>query len=140
MVKIFLLEIVIYIILFSLIPEYIIQRYVQLVFSVYFFGFLNGVFLHFFLFHFYLHFIQIIDRSPSTRILVELENAPERKLTLEQLKERYSLDKKIDDELEDMVILGRLDKDGDFYVNTLKGQKHNKIFKLIREYLKLEKA
>jgi len=102
-------------------------------------GFLNGAFLHYFFFHFYLNFIQIVDRSTCTRILVEIESSPRHRLNPEELKQRYSMDDKIFYELHDMVTMGRLEKRGDFYANTLKGRWHYRLFKFIRDFLRLEK-
>lgn len=138
--RIFLGVLLFYLFSFFLIPSTAITQVIleNTALSI-FLAFLNGTFLHFFLYYFYLHFIQVIDRSPSTRILIEIKNSPEKKLSLGQLKENYSIDKKISYELEDMVILGSLKKEGNYFANTAKGKLHCNIFKFIREYLKLER-
>jgi len=139
-VKLFLFMSLIYTTLFFFISETQIQRYSDRFFSLVLLGFLNGAFLHFLFCYFYLYFIQIVDRSPSIRILIEIENSPIRRLNTEQIKQKYSMEEKVSDELEDMVILGRLAKEGSFYKNTPKGNWHSKIFRFIREYLKLQKC
>lgn len=140
MVKISFLVLLIYIMMFLAIPEENLQRNIESFLPISLIAFFTGAFLHLFFGYFYLYFIQIVDRSPCTRILVEIENSPQKKLSLEQIKQRFSIDKKIGDELEDMVILGRLNKDSEFYIVTQKGRLHCKIFKFIREYLKLRKC
>jgi hypothetical protein len=102
-------------------------------------AFLNGAFLHFFLGYFYLHLIQLIDRSLSTRMMVEIEKSPSHKLSAQELKQAYSIDEKISYELEDMVVLGRLVKENGAYKLTPKGKFHSGVFKMIRNYLKLKR-
>lgn len=140
MVKVFFCGILIYLLLFILIPEQQVQKIVTFFIPVTIFAFLNGAFLHFFLFYFYLHLIQIIDRTPTARIMIEIERSPGKKLSLEQLKELYSIDKKISNEIEDMVFLRYLKKENDFYGITPRGRKHMIIFKSIRAYLKLRRS
>jgi hypothetical protein len=41
--------------------------------------------------------------------------------------------------LDDMVIMGRLEKKGNFYANTGKGRLHYRVFRYLREFLRLEK-
>lgn len=140
MVSIFFCVMLIYVALFFMISENQIEKFSKFFIPLALLAFLNGAFLHFFFCYFYLHLIQVIDRSPSTRIMVEIENSPQKRLTLEEIKQLYSIDKKISQELEDMVILRRLNKESDFYINTDKGRTHLKIFKYIRDYLKLRRS
>jgi len=139
MARLFFIMLLAYAAAFFLVTEEHVQRLIQPLLSLTLVGFLNGAFLHYFFFHFYLHFIQIVDRSPCTRILVEIESSPERCLTLEELKQRYSIDAKIAHELDDMVIMGRLEKKGNSYANTWKGRLHYRVFRYLREFLRLEK-
>lgn len=139
-VKVFLSGLLIYIILFILISEKQTQRFITFFMPVVVFAFLNGAILHLILGYFYLYFIQIIDRTPTARIMIEIENSPEKKLTLEQIKQLYSIDKKISCELEDMLVLGSVSKMSGFYINTTKGRMHMLIFKTIRDYLKLRRS
>jgi hypothetical protein len=103
-------------------------------------AFLNGAFLHFFFCYFYIHFIQVIDRSPSTRIMLEIEKSVSGKVSLGELRQVYSLEEKIFAELKDMVILGRLVKENDVYKLAPKGRFHSAIFKAIRNYLGLRRS
>ena len=137
--RIFLAVLLFYVLFFFFIPLVLTKALQQHAVLLIYLAFLNGAFLHFFFYYFYLHFIQIIDRSPSTRILIEIETSFEKKLSLEQLKERYSIDKKVSCELQDMVILGSLKKEGNYFMNTAKGRFHCNVFKSLREYLRLEK-
>ena len=139
-VKVFFCVLPVYVVLFAVISENQMQRFVTILLPITLFAFLNGTFLHFFFYHFYLHLIQIIDRSPSTRIMIEIESSPEKTLTLEQIKELYSMDRTISDKLEDMIILGRLNKKSNFYIITPKGKMHMRIFKFIRDYLGLRRS
>ncbi|OGX15645.1 MAG: hypothetical protein A2166_02625 [Omnitrophica WOR_2 bacterium RBG_13_41_10] len=131
--KIFFLVLLLYITLFIFTPTTVYASYLFRFIA----AFLNAFFIYFFIWYFYLHFIQIIDRSPSTRILIEIENSLHKKLSYEEIKKVYTIDTKFSHELEDMVILGRLKKEEGYFINTQKGTLHCKIFKFIREYLKL---
>lgn len=139
MLKIFFLLIPVYTILFFLISERQMQTFITFFIPVAFFDFLNGAFLHFVFFYSYLHLIQVIDRSPTTRIMVEIEGSAQKKLNLEQIKQLYSIDRKITNELEDMVVLGYLSKESSLYANTRKGKIYTKIFRFIRNYLRLRR-
>jgi predicted transcriptional regulator len=68
--------------------------------------------------------------------MVEIANSPEKKLTLEEIKKLYDMSKKVIDELNDMIILGSLKKEANFYMMTERGKMHARIFKAIRNYLK----
>ncbi|MFC1646148.1 hypothetical protein ACFL2Y_03115 [Candidatus Omnitrophota bacterium] len=103
------------------------------------FAFLTGVYVHLFLGFFYLHFIQIMDRTPTARIMIELENSPNKRMTQDELKKIYSMESKICDALNDMVILGRLNKDPNYYSITDIGKRHMKFFQIIRNYLRLKR-
>jgi hypothetical protein len=140
MLKIFLYGLLVYVALYILIPERGVQRFIALFIPTVIFSFFNAAFLHFSFCYLYLYFIQIIDRTPTARIMLAIESAPEKKLTLGQIKQSYSLDKKICGELEDMVILGCLKKESHFYINTNKGKMHMRIFRFIRDYLKLRRG
>lgn len=139
MLRIFFLILIIYIILFSKVSETLIQGFIESLMPISVFAFLNGIYWHLFFAFFYLHFIQIMDRTPTTRIMVELESSSKKKMTQEELENHYSFDRKISNVLEDMVTLGRLKKENDFYVMTDVGIMHMKIFKFIRNYLRLKR-
>jgi hypothetical protein len=71
--------------------------------------------------------------------MVEIENSPGKKLAFEEVRQVYSLDEKINAELEDMVILGRFSQEEGSYILTPKGRMHTRIFQFVRNYLKLER-
>lgn len=126
----------IYTAFFLITPKSFLQGIVPIIFP----AFLNGAFLHFFFYYFHIHLIQVIDRSPATRMMVEIERSASGRLSPEQLKAVYSIDEKVSSELEDMVILGRLVKENDIYKLTPKGRLHSAIFKTMRDYLKLRRS
>ncbi len=103
------------------------------------FAFLNGLFLHFAAGYLYLHCLQVIDRSPSCRMMIEIAAAPERNLSLEEIKQRYSIDKKVADKVEEMSVLGCIRREDGRYFLTARGKKYMHIGKGIRDYLKLER-
>lgn len=140
MLNVFLLALVVYIVLFICISPNTINRFIISFIPGWLFAFLSGTFLHFFIFYLYLYFIQVIDRSPSTRIMVDIENSYGRKMTREDVNASYSFDRKVADELEDMVVLGRLNKEGAIYGLTAKGKTHLLIFKAIRDYFGLRRS
>ncbi|MFA5157417.1 MAG: hypothetical protein WC532_08580 [Candidatus Omnitrophota bacterium] len=126
----------IYTLLFLAVP----REYFQNIAPALALAFLNGAFLHFFFYYFYIHFIQIMDRSVSTRMMTEIEKSPACRLKAEELEMAYSMDEKISTEMEDMVILGRLIKDGDEYRLAPKGRLHSAVFKNVRDYLRLRRS
>jgi len=103
-------------------------------------AFLNGAFLHFFFWYFYIHSVQIMDRSVATRIMAEIEKSASGQLTHEEIARIYRIDEKVAGELEDMVMLGRLVKDGDKYRLTPRGRLHSALFKAVRNYMKLRRS
>lgn len=97
--------------------------------------FANTTFLYLFLCYFYFHLIIVFDSSVTTRIMVEIEKSKEKKLTLEELENKYSLEKKFEGELEDMQYLDRLKKEDSRFANTEKGSQHAKIISSLRNFL-----
>ncbi|MDD4202859.1 MAG: hypothetical protein PHQ52_05275, partial [Candidatus Omnitrophica bacterium] len=57
------------------------------------------------------------------------------KITVEQMKQRYSLEEKFRHELDDMDIMHRIKKDEEYYYNTPKGIAHGKVIEFLRDYL-----
>ncbi len=108
----------------SIIPEVIVDA-------------LNGLFVYFFLLFFYFHLIIVFDSSVTTRIMIEIDRSPDRRLTVDQVKSRYSLEDKFERELADMEHVGRIVKDGEFYKNTTKGSFHAKVVGFLRDYLNI---
>lgn len=105
-----------------------------------FFLFLSSGFLVIlFFYHCYLYLEQIIDRSPATRIMIELEKSPSKRLTLEELITRYSIERKIELELMDLVSLGFLRKDKDKFFITRRGLGYMRITRAFRDFFHLER-
>ncbi len=129
-----------YLILFLIFPDEKLQKMLEPMIPTQLFVFLSAAFLLLAICYLYLYFIQIMDRSPATRIMVELENSSGKGLSMQQIKDAYSFEKKITDELEDMVILGRLTKEGRCFKLTDKGIKHLAVFKYVRNYLGLRRS
>lgn len=98
-------------------------------------GAAGGVFLYFFIYFLYFHQIIVFDRSVTPRMMVEFDSAPEKRLTIDELKSRYSLEAKLKRELDDMNYMKRITKNGEYYMNTRKGITHAKIMDRLREYL-----
>lgn len=74
------------------------------------------------LFFIYLTFYYVVDRSVSTRIMMEIENASEKRLSFEDIKKVYDVDTKYINELTGMEQGGFIKKDGEYYSNTSKGR------------------
>jgi len=98
-------------------------------------GILSGIFIYFFIYFFYFHLIIIFDRSVTPRIMVEIDQSAEKRLTIEEIKSRYRLEDKVRKEFVDMDLMGRIKKTDNYYYNTEKGLFHAKIMTCLREYL-----
>lgn len=94
-----------------------------------------GLFVFFFCWYFYAHLVVVFDRSVTPRMMVEIYKAENKKITIEQMKKEYSLEEKFRHELDDMDIMHRIKKDGDYYYNTPKGIAHGKVIEWLRDYL-----
>ncbi len=139
MAVMFVSTLVFYIILYLLFFDAHLQRFASIFIPIEIFAFWHGLFLHFSSCYLYLYLIQVIDRSPSTRIMVEILYSQERKLTLTQIKQRYNIDKRVSDKIEEMILSGYVKKEADGYMLTDRGRKCMGVFKAIRNYLKLER-
>ena len=67
--------------------------------------------------------------------MVEIEESPERKISIEALKHTYSLEDKFRRELDDMVYMQRMKSGNGHYMNTKKGIMHARVIESIRAYL-----
>jgi len=100
-----------------------------------FVAYLNGAALYTLCFMFYGTMYYCVDRSISVRIAIELDNAPEKKLTLPALQAQYRQDQLLSMRLKDMVYGGYAEIDGDVYRLLPKGSFLAKINKLGRKIL-----
>ncbi len=100
-------------------------------------GFVNGVVIYVFLFFGYCQFYFIIDRSISVRVMIELENSPEKQLTAEEIKKVYSLDSLLTRRLGQMVGTNYIVESSGFYKNTRKGRYEARFFKFLKDFMQL---
>jgi len=140
LVKLFFGGTLLYSALFFTLPESLAQKTVSFLMPTSLFIFLTGAFLHFFFLFFYLYCIQLVDRSPSARMMIEIEDSGGKRTDLEEIKQLYQLERKVREELEDMTALGNLEKEGDYYRVTARGRKYLHFFKSIRDYLGLRRS
>ncbi|MDD5440512.1 MAG: hypothetical protein PHS37_10050 [Candidatus Omnitrophica bacterium] len=73
------------------------------------------------LFFVYLTFYYVVDRSITTRLMMEIDRSPDKKLTFEEIVRVYDLDTKSRNEIQGIVDGGFMRREGDYYVNTAKG-------------------
>jgi len=132
MVMIFYSLFPIYILIYFLTPGFLTQSISSIIV-----GFLNGIVIYVLLFLGYFGFYFIIDRSISVRIMIELENSPEKQLTFEQIKEVYSMDDMLSRRLKHMVGSNYIIENSGYYKNTRKGRYEARLFRFLKEYLKL---
>ncbi|MDD4202858.1 MAG: hypothetical protein PHQ52_05270 [Candidatus Omnitrophica bacterium] len=85
-----------------------------------FLGFCGIVFIGL-LFFIYLTFYYVVDRSVSSRLMIEIERSSEKRLTFDQIIKVYHPDTKYENELLGMAQGGFIKKQGDYYINTPKG-------------------
>jgi len=104
--------------------------------SAWFFGMAGITFLGM-LFFVYLTFYYVVDRSITTRLMMEIERSPEKRLTFEEITKVYDLDTKYRNEIQGIVDGGFMRREGEYFVNTPKGAAvagitswYKKVFKL----------
>lgn len=102
------------------------------------FGFIYGIGLYLILSFLYLTFYYLIDRSVSATILEIIDKAPAGRLSLDEVKKIYNIDKKYQSELSGMLEGGFIVKEQDYYKNSSKGSLYAKIAHFIKSLLKLE--
>jgi len=102
-----------------------------------FFNFLLGIWIYLFLFFGYCQFYFIIDRSVSVRVMIELDNSPEKKLTLRQIEEIYNPDYIFRRRLKQMVDSKYIFEKVGYYENLRKGYFMAKFFRFLKNYLNL---
>lgn len=100
-------------------------------------GFTYGVALYLFLSFVYLTFYYMADRSVSATILEIIDNADQRKLKTEDIKQIYDVEKKYQSELKGMLEGGFIIKESGYYKNSLKGHAYAFLVKTVKAILKL---
>lgn len=98
---------------------------------------LNGTLVYGFLFIGYCMFYFLVDRGFSGRIMIEIEQAPERRLRRQDIAARYSMEMVLQRRLGEMLEIGRVVvKEGKF-CNTAKGQSAAAKFAFVKRFLQL---
>lgn len=99
-------------------------------------NFLNGVLLQILLLIGYTAFFFLIERGLSLRVLIEISRAPDGRLTLEEIKTRYSYNYILDKRLGQMLQMGYWEMKDGYYYSTTKGRRfakaHRFVWKLLR--------
>jgi len=85
-------------------------------------NYLYGIIIFACLFFVYLTFYYVVDRSVSSRLMIEIDRSRDKRMSFEDIKKVYDLETKYDNELNGMVEGGFMRKDGDYYYNTVKGR------------------
>lgn len=101
------------------------------------FSWANGALIYAFLYFSYAQFYFLIDRSVSARIMIEIEESPQKRLRVEEIHERYNPKEMQTRRLRDMLYGGYVIKEGEYYKNTKKGELHARIFRFCKTYLHL---
>ncbi len=103
-------------------------------------NFLSGFFLYIFLFLGYCQFYFIVDRSISVRVMIEIENSPQKRLSFEELKKPYSGEEIFLRRLGHMLEGNYLKDESGYYSNTKKGRLEARLFGFLKNLLKLGKG
>lgn len=96
-----------------------------------------GVILFWMLFFLYLTLYYLVDRSVSTTLMIKIESSLDKKLTIEEIRNVYDIDKKYRDEISGMLAGGFIIKSGEYYKNTFKGSCFAKIANFFKIAYKL---
>jgi len=96
-----------------------------------------GITLFFYLFFTYLTFYYIVDRSVSSKIMIELEKAPKKEMDFSELIKTYSLEKKYTDQINGMLEGGFIVEVDKRYRCTTKGLLVATIARFFKEMLRL---
>lgn len=103
-------------------------------------NFSSGLMFYIFLFLGYCQFYFIVDRSISVRIMIELENSPEKKLSFDEIKRIYDFNEILSRRLGHMIGSKYIVEDSGYYINTPKGRFEAKVFKFLKDFLNLGKG
>ncbi|MFA5157418.1 MAG: hypothetical protein WC532_08585 [Candidatus Omnitrophota bacterium] len=100
-------------------------------------AYIYGVFLYLILCFSYLIVYYFIDRSISATLLEMIENSPEGKLSIQQIKEAYSVSGKYRMELKGMAEGGFIVEESGYFRNSLKGRLYARLALITKAVLKL---
>lgn len=103
-------------------------------------NFSSGLMLYVFLFLGYCQFYFIVDRSISVRVMIELENSTDKKLSFEEVKKIYNFNEILSRRLEHMMGSKYIVEDSGYYRNTPKGRFEANVFKFLKDFLNLGKG
>ena len=101
------------------------------------FNFSLGLVLYIFLWFGYCQFYFIVDRSISVRFMIEIEDSPNKALSLDELKKIYTPDYIYSHRLDQMVETRYLIFKNGKYFNTKKGKIWAVVFKFLKKILRL---
>lgn len=99
--------------------------------------FINGLFVYGFFLYFYAHLVIVFDRCVTVRMMVDIEESRDKRLSLDQIKSGYDLEDKFRYEVEDMVFLKRLVKEKNYIKNAPMGRTHAKVIEAVRKYMNI---
>ncbi|MDP2923144.1 MAG: hypothetical protein Q8O30_05420 [Candidatus Omnitrophota bacterium] len=101
------------------------------------FNFFIGLAIYHLLFFGYCQFYFLLDRSVSVRTMIELMQHPQKKMTKEEIKKAYDFDDFISRRLKHMLDSKYITQESSYYTNTAKGRLLAKVFRFLKEYLRL---
>jgi len=99
--------------------------------------YLNGLIIYVLLFFSYAHFYFVIDRSISSRIMVDLLASPGLSGTFEDIARTYAPQGILKRRILDMVYGGYLAEEGGKYTLTAKGRLHGRFFRFLKRFIHL---
>lgn len=100
-------------------------------------NFVVGFMLYAFLFMGYCQFYFFIDRSISGRMMIEIEESPQKQLFAEELKKIYPPEEVFKRRLRHMLESKLIIQESNYYKNTKKGHCIAVISKFLKEFLRL---
>lgn len=134
---IWIITALIYILLFFRFPERINILINRLNTSEELISFAYGIAFYLFLSFIYLTIYYLVDRSVSATMLEIINNAASGKLTADEIKKIYNVEKKYHAELKGMLEGRFIKKEDDYYKNSFKGYLYAKVAGEIKKLLRL---
>ena len=127
----------VYLLLYLLIPEDVFLPVNQLSTLDTVVALINGMLIYMFLWFGYCQFYFVVDRAISVRIMIEVENAPGKKLTADQIRQVYDLDDMLSRRLQQVLEQKYVTVNSGSYSNTQKGRFEGLVFQFLKKYLQL---